>query len=1029
MKYKQFGVLNNGGGHNQKRLCKMYKRTIAMISSLTMLFTTATFFPNNTFNLVGEITASAEGTEQQETDVASVIIDGVESYYTTLEEAFAAANGKTATITMLKDAECVSTSSDSQLMVSSGSVTLDMNGKILTGYGVGYSGIIDVSGGSLYVQGNGRVDVKVIGFSCHDGNLVIANTTFSAIGNGANYAMSAVYNNNGNITINSGSISGYHSDGQIYHYGGNTIINNIEMTEPSNKSCKGAYYYSTGKLEINGGTFGNITNRKGGVANLLGDGYTYKHQDGTWATDVELAGNSISNITIKKTPLKIEPQGDTAWYYNSGEHSLQINAAPLTDVKTISYEWYNGEIKLDCTADTYPIPKALTVGKYTYTCKATCDGYTLSHDFEFEVETCPHTGLDYKPLENNKHGGYCTICSNDVSEEHTWKDGVCSVCQTKAVAAMETGGVTTCYSTVEEAFTAAKGKTATITLLDNVTASSILYVNSGDNITFYGGNYTLTGTPGEMAINVSGGELTITGGTIKAVSGEYKRSDGSVYVDSGKLVVTGGTLQGADDVTNGIGLLVSGGTVDLSGGKFIGGTSGYCGGIYSSSLFLSKLLQNYSSITEPHYAYFDIDGRPIADVQNKKELAGTFIVAECKHDDSVYTYQPIDNTNTHHKTCRACGYSETAENCTYGNEYQHDNTNHWQTCEVCDGKNIEAHNIIAVNKKEPTCTENGNSEYWKCNDCGTCFSDENGSTEIEQSKTVISATGHKYSDGKCTVCGTFEDGIGAHLAGHSISLDGNIGVNFYMELDKSVIDDENAYMQFALPNGHIQAVNVSDATESEVDGKTYYVFSCNVAAKEMFDTIKAQIISGDKEGTVYEYSVKEYADYITSHSNDYDDDTINLVESMMNYGNSAKAYFSGQNVAEPEEEVKADKLTEFEKDERGTLPEGIEYYGSSLLLESETTVRHYFKVKKGTDVSRYDFKEKNGYYYTDISNIPAGQLATPQKTTIGEWSISYSPMSYVYSVLESDSTDENLKNLCQVLYYVSAGSRSISTDT
>lgn len=330
---------------------------------------------------------------------------------------------------------------------------------------------------------------------------------------------------------------------------------------------------------------------------------------------------------------------------------------------------------------------------------------------------------------------------------------------------------------------------------------------------------------------------------------------------------------------------------------------------------------------------------------------------------------------------------------------------------------IEAtgHNLQKTEEVKPTCTENGNIAYWKCDDCGTCFSDENGSTEINQSETVTSATGHKYSDGKCTVCGTFEDGIGARLAGHSISLDGNIGVNFYMELDESVVKDENAYMQFTLPNGNIQAVNVSQAKKSEVNGKQYYVFPCKVATKEMQDKITAQMITSDGEGTVYEYSVKEYADYITSHSNDYYDDTINLVESMMNYGNSAKAYFRKEDTTDISD-VTANNLVAFVKKLGEELPDGITYYGSSLLLESNTTVRHYFKVKEDMKDEHTFTGQKNGYCYTDITGISAANLGTPQTTTIGEWSISYSPMSYAYDVLNSDTASDNLKNLVKALY-------------
>ena len=73
--------------------------------------------------------------------------------------------------------------------------------------------------------------------------------------------------------------------------------------------------------------------------------------------------------------------------------------------------------------------------------------------------------------------------------------------------------------------------------------------------------------------------------------------------------------------------------------------------------------------------------------------------------------------------------------------------------------------------------------------------------------------------------------------------------------------------------------------------------------------------------------------------------------------------------------VTADTLASFDKQISGDLPEGITYYGSSLLLESNTTMRHYFKVAEGTDVSALSFSgSKGNYYYIDIPNICAENL-------------------------------------------------------
>ena len=162
------------------------------------------------------------------------------------------------------------------------------------------------------------------------------------------------------------------------------------------------------------------------------------------------------------------------------------------------------------------------------------------------------------------------------------------------------------------------------------------------------------------------------------------------------------------------------------------------------------------------------------------------------------------------------------------------------------------------------------------------------------------------NDGRCDDCNAIIDGIGAKLAGYSLSLTGNIGVNFYMELSNDVVNDESAYMNFTLPNGTTSKVYVNGTheegstatTDTTVkNGVTYYVFTCEVAAKEMTSDIQAQMIgnNGEKKGTVYTYTVKEYADYILSHMSADEGDvskaTIQLVKGMLNYGGAAQKYF------------------------------------------------------------------------------------------------------------------------------------------
>ena len=57
-----------------------------------------------------------------------------------------------------------------------------------------------------------------------------------------------------------------------------------------------------------------------------------------------------------------------------------------------------------------------------------------------------------------------------------------------------------------------------------------------------------------------------------------------------------------------------------------------------------------------------------------------------------------------------------------------------------------AHTLIAVSAKNATCTEDGNTAYWKCSACDKWFSDADGTTEIPDKDSVVTkATGHTPS--------------------------------------------------------------------------------------------------------------------------------------------------------------------------------------------------------------------------------------------------------------------------------------------
>lgn len=292
--------------------------------------------------------------------------------------------------------------------------------------------------------------------------------------------------------------------------------------------------------------------------------------------------------------------------------------------------------------------------------------------------------------------------------------------------------------------------------------------------------------------------------------------------------------------------------------------------------------------------------------------------------------------------------------------------------------------------------------------------------------------------------------MGDVLVGYTLSLTDQIGVNFYMELSGETAENKAAYMHFTLPDGSVRDVPVSEAkADTEVvPGKTCYVFSCGVAAKEMNDEIKAQmVISGEEMqyGREYTYTVRQYAEYLLGRqdANGQYAKVANLVKAMLNYGSYAQKYFkyhtdnlanNSSYMGEEEKEVSfvtADVLKDYSNPgvQENTL---AKLEGSSLSLLSKTTLRLYFTITEGTDPESLTFacdgrkleKMKAGsYYYVDITDIAAKDLNKTQTVTISdgvsEGTVEYNVMAYCYNVLSREETavrTRELKDVIAALY-------------
>ena len=281
-----------------------------------------------------------------------------------------------------------------------------------------------------------------------------------------------------------------------------------------------------------------------------------------------------------------------------------------------------------------------------------------------------------------------------------------------------------------------------------------------------------------------------------------------------------------------------------------------------------------------------------------------------------------------------------------------------------------------------------------------------------------------------------------YFAYHSLSLNGDIGVNFYLNLADEELA-EGVRVDFVW-NGKSESVTFD--SESEKDTKTgCYKATCNVCAAEMNDEIAASItIGGASEPIAAEtYKVRDYADVILANQdNKFSDKLITLVKTMLNYGASAQEQFAHNTDAPANHDVDYDLISLIDSEIAAILSDvpdkdsmnaalagkGIEYYGYSLLLKTKTTLRFYFK-KNGADTSALSMLDSKGknvgavkdyddvYCYIEVTDIPASKLGENYELRYDDVSLgSYSAFSYVKDVLRNDGGAQPITDTVTALY-------------
>lgn len=291
----------------------------------------------------------------------------------------------------------------------------------------------------------------------------------------------------------------------------------------------------------------------------------------------------------------------------------------------------------------------------------------------------------------------------------------------------------------------------------------------------------------------------------------------------------------------------------------------------------------------------------------------------------------------------------------------------------------------------------------------------------------------------------------AEFTATSITVDDSIGVNVHYKLSGFSYDTLSNYYVVVTQNDKSSKYYLKNLISEQIlyNGEFTVRIPCRVDAKNMKDLFTIYLY--DDEGNKIpvrnsnmsdrigiQYSVNSYIN--SAWKNNILGNNSNfrhLLQVMAGYGMEASHYFgiTERDAADTvvkrivtEEsyewlEVELDKIdyttVENYKKQIAGSAEGLNYIGSSLILNESTKIRYYFTVDAGHSIDEYSLKLNNSavsvvkqdnIYYIETDGIYATKYEVMNVLSIndGAMSISYSAYSYVYDVLYNyaENTDK-----------------------
>ena len=268
------------------------------------------------------------------------------------------------------------------------------------------------------------------------------------------------------------------------------------------------------------------------------------------------------------------------------------------------------------------------------------------------------------------------------------------------------------------------------------------------------------------------------------------------------------------------------------------------------------------------------------------------------------------------------------------------------------------------------------------------------------------------------------------IVGTSLSLEGLIGVNVYMEPTAEVV--AGGYAVITGPNDYSATRYFSDLAHY-TNG---YRVTATVCSPQMTDAVTVKIYNAAGELQPIFYNNTRLADdvYVTSVASYCErvfasptatEGLRQLASTLYNYGAYAQILLEWDlsMTTDPAAiaDVEAADLAQYEMETNGEPPAGFSYLGMSLVLREATSLRIYFSMSSTMPTITLDGTEiqaqpSGSYYFVELSGIASAHLDTPHVFNIGGYEITVSALSWAYNVLANRPDVVDACNVAKAIY-------------